>query len=88
MGYRNIPAFGDVAGNPCATEVRQPGEAPAKSMREDRGKPDDNLRSTPSDAFSDLEYTDSGFLKNVAKLFTAVGRARKDIKQGNAKTFD
>lgn len=88
MGYRNIPAFGDVDGDPRVTEVRQPGEATAKSVREGRGKLDNNLRSTPFDAFSDLGHTDSGFLKNIAKLFAAVGRARKEIKQGNAKTFD
>ena len=88
MGYRSIPAFGDVDGNPSATEVRQPGQAPAESVREDRGKRDDNLPSTPSDAFGDLECTDSGFLENVASLLTAVGRALKDIKQGNSKTFD
>ena len=88
MGHRNIPAFGDADGNPCASELRQPGQAPAESVQSDRGKRDDNLPSTPSDAFSDMECTDSGFLKNVANIFTAVGRALKDIKQGNAKTFD
>lgn len=88
MGYRNIPAFGDVDGNPRATEVRQPGEVPAENLREDRGKRYDNLPSTPSDAFSDMECTDSGFLKNVANIFTAVRLALKDIKQGNSKTFD
>lgn len=88
MGYRKIPAFGDVDGNPGTAEVRQPGQTPAESDREDRGKRNDNFPSTPSDAFSDLDHEENGFWKNVANMFAAVGRALKEIKQGSSKTFD
>ena len=88
MGYRNIPAFGDVDGSPCATEVSQQEQTPAESVRSDRGERDHNVPSTPSDAFSDLECETNGFLNNVANMFAAVGCALKEIKQGNSKTFD
>ena len=86
--YRKIPAFGKLDGNPGETEISQPGQARAESVRSDRGERDDNVPSTPSDAFSGLKCEKSGFLNDVANMFEAVGRALKDIKQGNSKTFD
>jgi hypothetical protein len=83
--YRNIPAFGKLDDNPGETGIRQRGQTRAES---DRGERDDKVPSTPSDAFSDLECEESGFWNNIANMFTAVGRALQDIKQGNSKTFD
>ena len=86
--YRNFPAFGKLDGDPGETGNQQLGPARAESVGEDRGKRDDNFPSTPSDAFSNLECEKSGFLNDVANMFAAVGRALKDIKQGNSRTFD
>lgn len=86
--YRKIPAFGKLDGDPGETGNQQPRPAHAESVRNDRGKRDDNIPSTPSDAFSDLECEKSGFLNDVANMFAAVGSALKEIKQGNSKTFD
>ncbi len=87
-GYRKIPAFGKLDGNTGETGNRQAGQAHAESVRSDRGERDHNVPSTPSDAFSDLESGKNGFLNNVANMFAAVGRALKEVKQGNSKTFD
>lgn len=87
-GYRKIPADGELAGNVDLTGNRQPEPFHTERIGDHGENQDGNLPSTPSDAFSDLECTDSGFLKNVTDIFMAVGRALKDIKQGSSRTFD
>ncbi|MBE9552699.1 MAG: hypothetical protein IMF05_04455 [Proteobacteria bacterium] len=87
-GYRKIPAAGELAGNVDLTGNRQPEPLHAERIGDNGENQDGSFPSTPSDAFSELECTDSGFLKNVTSIFTAVGRALKDIKQGDSRTFD
>lgn len=87
-GYRKIPAFGDTDGNLGEAGIRQPEQTPADGVGSGREQRDDKLPSAPSDAFSDLESKKIGFFNNIATIFDAVGRALKDIKQGNSKTFD
>lgn len=40
------------------------------------------------DVFSELDCKDCGFFTRAARLFDAVGRALREIRQGNSRTFD
>lgn len=87
-GYRKIPTAEELEGNVDLTgnnKLASLHVGSADGHGERRGGDDETM---PSDAFSDLECENRGFLRNIASMFTAVGRALKDIKQGSSRTFD
>ena len=86
-GNRKIPAFGDIDGNLDEVKIPNAGHPPDGAEIGRKGRVKD-VPSNPSDAFSDLDYKERGFFNKFATVITAVGRALKDIKQGNSKTFD
>jgi len=87
-GYRKIPISGKMEG------IIDPGGNRKSEQDRLNSKGDRNENrvgcspSSPSDAFSDLERTDGGLVKNIVSMLTAVGRALKEIRQGDSKSFD
>jgi len=87
-GYRKIPISGEMEGivDPAGNRKSEQDRLDSKGGR------DENRvgfsPSSPSDAFSDLECTDGGLVKNFVSMLAAVGRALKEIRQGNSKSFD
>lgn len=87
-GYREIPAVGESESNVDLTGARQLEPAHVEGVGDHGENRGGDLPSTPSGAFGDLNSKDHGFLKKVASVFAAVGRALKEIKQGSSRTFD
>jgi len=87
-GYRKIPISGEMEGDVDLNRNRksEPGR-----LESEAGRGENRVScspSSPSDAFSDLDRTDGGLVKNFISMLAAVGRALKEIRQGNSKSFD
>lgn len=87
-GYRKVPTAEELEGNVDLTGNQKIASVHASSVGGQGERRDGDAAFMPSDAFSDLECESRGFLKDIVSMFTAVGRALKDIKQGSSRTFD
>lgn len=87
-GYRKVPTAEELEGNVDLIGNNKFASLHARSARGHGERRDGDVAFMPSDAFSDLECENRGFLKNIVSIFTAVGRALKDIRQGSSRTFD
>lgn len=87
-GFRKIPISEETEGDSTLTVNRRS----EPDRMESKGGQGENrvgsYPSSPSDAFSDLERTDGGLVKNVISIFEAVGRALKEIRQGSSRPYD
>lgn len=87
-GCRKIPTFSEMEGSTALTGNRK-SESDRTESKGGQGEDSfGSVPSSPSDAFSDLERTEGGLVKNVISILAAVGRALKEIKQGSSRSYD
>lgn len=86
--HRSIPAFRD-------SVTEQGVSGPGIAEQDERGTfaTGDGVAAraigqSASAAFDALKRDGKGFLKNVAAVFAAVGKARRDHRKSGFKTFD